>query len=103
QSEAAVRQLPLPDREDQLWQILDQQPVLLVLDGLERILLAYARMDAAQMLDDDLDQETAHEERMFAGIPENIRETYLQKHRLRQCIDANAGRFLRRLTTIHAS
>jgi len=45
-----------PDREEQLWQILDQQPFLLVLDGLERILLAYARMDFAQMLDDDLDQ-----------------------------------------------
>jgi tetratricopeptide (TPR) repeat protein len=102
-SEKEVRGMKSPEREDQLWQILDQQPFLLVLDGLERILLAYARMDAAQMLDDDLDLETAHEERMFAGIPENIRETYLQKHRLRQCIDANAGRFLRRLTTIRAS
>jgi tetratricopeptide (TPR) repeat protein len=98
-----VREMKSPEREVQLWQTLDQQPFLLVLDGLERILLAYARMDAAQMLDDDLDQETAHEERMFAGVPENIRETYLQKHRLRQCIDANAGRFLRRLTTIRAS
>lgn len=102
-SEKEVREMKLPEREDRLWMILDQQPFLLVLDGLERILLAYARMDAAQMLDDDLDQETAHEERMFAGIPENIRETYLQKHRLRQCVDANAGRFLRRLTTIRAS
>jgi len=102
-SEKEVREMKSPEREDQLWQILDQKPFLLVLDGLERILLAYARMDAAQMLDDDLDQETAHEERMFAGIPENIRETYLQKHRLRQCLDANAGRFLRRLTTIRAS
>src|SRR5258707_1611691 len=102
-SEKEVRKMKSPEREDRLWQILDQQPFLLVLDGLERILLAYARMDAAQMLDDDLDQETAHEERMFAGVPENIRETYLQKHRLRQCIDANAGRFLRRLTTIRAS
>jgi tetratricopeptide (TPR) repeat protein len=102
-SEKEVREMKSPDREDQLWSILDQQPFLLVLDGLERILLAYARMDAAQMLDDDLDLETAHEESMFAGIPENIRETYLQKHRLRQCMDANAGRFLRRLTTVRAS
>jgi tetratricopeptide (TPR) repeat protein len=102
-SEKEVREMKSPEREELLWQILDQKPFLLVLDGLERILLAYARMDFAQMLDDDLDQETAHEERMFAGIPEDIRETYLQKHRLRQCVDANAGRFLRRLTTIHAS
>ena len=43
-----------PDREDPLWQVLDREPFLLVLDGLERILLAYARMDAAQMLDEDL-------------------------------------------------
>jgi Domain of unknown function (DUF4062) len=103
QSEQAVRAMKSPERERQLWQILDQQPFLLALDGLERILLAYARMDAAQMLDDNLDEETAHEERMFAGVPENIRETYLQKHRLRQCIDANAGRFLRRLAFIKAS
>jgi hypothetical protein len=103
QSEQVVREIKSFARENRLWQILDEQPFLLVLDGLERILLAYARMDAAQMLDDDLDLETAHEEIMFAGIPENIRETYLQKHRLRQCIDANAGRFLRRLTTIRAS
>ncbi|HXD34223.1 MAG TPA: DUF4062 domain-containing protein [Pyrinomonadaceae bacterium] len=102
-SEKEVREMKSPERENRLWNILDQQPFLIVLDGLERILLAYARMDAAQMLDDDLDLETAHEERMFAGIPENIRETYLQKHRLRQCIDANAGRFLRRLATIRAS
>ncbi len=103
QSEPAVREMKSPDREDQLFHLLDTKPFLLVLDGLERILLAYARMDAAQMLDDDLDEETAHEERMFAGIPENIRETYLQKHRLRQCVDANAGRFLRRLATVRAS
>ena len=103
QSEQTVRTMKSFEREEQLWQILDREPFLLVLDGLERILLAYARMDAAQMLDDDLDLETAHEERMFAGIPEDVRETYLQKHRLRQCIDANAGRFLRRLTTIRAS
>jgi tetratricopeptide (TPR) repeat protein len=102
-SEKEVREMKSPEREDRLWQILDQKPFLLVLDGLERILLAYARMDAAQMLDDDLDLETAHEERMFAGVPENIRETYLQKHRLRQCVDANAGRFLRQLATIRAS
>lgn len=103
QSEKDVRAMKSFEREDQLWQILDREPFLLVLDGLERILLAYSRMDAPRMLDDDLDEETAHEERMFAGIPQNIRETYLQKHRLRQCIDANAGRFLRRLTRIHAS
>ena len=47
QSEKAVREMKSPDREDQLLRILDQQPFLLVLDRLEHILLAYARMDAA--------------------------------------------------------
>src|SRR6185503_9918700 len=92
QSEKAVRELKSPDREDQLWRILDQQPFLLVLDGLERILLAYARMDAAQMLDDDLDQETANAIAEAHGLPDNVKETYLEKHRLRQCIDSSAGR-----------
>ncbi len=103
QSEKVVRELKAPDREEQLWRSFDQHPFLLVLDGMERILLAYVRMDAAQMLDDDFDKETAHGERMFAGIPENIRETYLQKHRLRQCMDASAGRFIRRLATVRSS
>ena len=40
--EADVRQMPAPERENQLWHVLDQRPFLLVLDGLERILLAYA-------------------------------------------------------------
>ena len=103
QSEKTVREMKAPDREDQLWRILDQQPLLLVLDGLERILLAYARMDAAHMLDDDLDQETANAIAEAHGLPDNVKETYLEKHRLRQCIDSSAGRFLRRLATVHAS
>jgi tetratricopeptide (TPR) repeat protein len=102
-SEKEVREMKSPEREDQLRQILDREPFLLVLDGLERILLAYARMDAAQMLDDDLDQETANAIAEAYGLPENVKETYLEKHRLRQCTDSNAGRFLRRLTTIRAS
>ena len=40
--------------------MLDREPYLLVLDGLERILIAYARMDAARLADDDLDQQTAN-------------------------------------------
>jgi hypothetical protein len=60
QTEQEIRQLTLPDREDQLWRLLDEQPFVLVLDGLERILLAYARMDASRMLDDDLDERTAN-------------------------------------------
>jgi hypothetical protein len=44
------------DRESQLLAILDKEPFLLVLDGLERILIAYARMDAAYLTDSGYDQ-----------------------------------------------
>jgi tetratricopeptide (TPR) repeat protein len=102
-TEAAVRELPAHEREDRLFHLLDQQPFLLVLDGLERILLAYARMDAAHLADDDLDEQTANEIARFYGLPDEVKETYLEKHRLRQCADPRAGRFLRRLASVRAS
>ena len=48
------------EREEMLLAVLDREPFLLVLDGLERILIAYARMDANRLADDDLDQRTAN-------------------------------------------
>ena len=101
--EAEVRQMPAQEREDQLWHVLDQRPFLLVLDGLERILLAYARMDAAHLPDDDLDEQTANDIARFYGLPDDVKETYLEKHRLRQCADPRAGYFLRRLAQVRAS
>src|SRR5262249_13506511 len=79
--EAEVRQMPASEREDQLWHVLDQRPFLLVLDGLERILLAYARMGAAHLPDDNLDEQTANDIARFYGLPDNVKETYLEKHR----------------------
>ncbi len=58
QSEAEVRALARPDCEVQLLAILDAQPFLCVLDGLERLLLAYQRMDASSLVDDDYDAQT---------------------------------------------
>jgi hypothetical protein len=59
QPEETIRKLNPLDRENQLFHHLDTKPFLLVLDGLERILIAYSRMDAAQMLDDEnFDNET---------------------------------------------
>ena len=101
--EAEVRQLPPPEREDRLLRLLDERPFLLVLDGLERILLAYARMDAAHLPDDDLDQQTANAVAGATGLPDDVRETYLEKHRLRQCADLRAGAFLRKLARVRAS
>src|SRR4029453_12064782 len=95
--------MPASERENRLWHVLDQQPFLLVLDGLERILLAYARMDAVHLPEDDLDEQTANDIARFYGLPDNVKETYLKKHRLRQCADPRAGHFLRRLAQVRAS
>ena len=48
-----VQQIPAPEREAQLLAALDREPFLIVLDGLERMLIAYSRMDAAHLADDD--------------------------------------------------
>lgn len=103
QPEKTVREMKSPDREDQLWRIVDKQPFLLVLDGLERILLAYARMDAAQMRDDDLDEQTANAVSGTRDLPGNVKKSYQEKHRLRQCTDVRAGRLLRRFADVKAS
>jgi tetratricopeptide (TPR) repeat protein len=56
--------------------LLSERRVLLVLDGVERLLRAYARMDAAYVADEDVDAETGP-----GGISP------------RQFVDYNAGRF----------
>jgi len=103
QTEKAVREMKAPDREDQLWRLLDEQPFMLVLDGLERILLAYSRMDASRMLDDDLDERTANFVARAVGLPESAGQSFIGKHQLRMTADQRAGQFLRRLTRVRAS
>lgn len=76
-----VRQTPAPDREAQLLAALDREPFLLVLDGLERILIAYARMDAALLEDSQV------------GSQRN----------LRKAADPRTGRFLKRLALVRNS
>ncbi len=103
QSEKAVREMKSPDREDQIWRILDQKPFLLVLDGLERTLLAYARMDAAQMLDDDLDEQTANYIDQAQCLGKSAGKSFIDKHQLRRTTDHGAGQFLRRLARMNHS
>jgi tetratricopeptide (TPR) repeat protein len=103
QTEKAVRELKSTAREDQLWRLLDEQPFILVIDGLERILLAYARMDAARMLDDDLDERTANFVARVVGLPESAGQSFVGKHQLRLTADQRAGQFLRRLASVQAS
>jgi tetratricopeptide (TPR) repeat protein len=76
-----VQQTPAPERETQLLAALDREPFLLVLDGLERILIAYARMDAARLDDSQV------------GNQKNLRKT----------ADPRAGRFLKKLAQVKHS
>ena len=91
------------EREELLLATLDREPFLLVLDGLERILIAYARMDANRLADDDLDQQTANFVAGAMGLPESAAQTFTGEHRLRKTADPRAGNFLRKLARVRAS
>lgn len=91
------------EREDQLLATLNREPFLLVLDGLERILIAYARMDANRLADDDFDQQTANYVAGALGLPESAAQSFIGQHLLRKTADPRAGNFLRKLSRIRAS
>lgn len=71
---AAFDHMTQPEREQMLLQKLCEGRYLVVFDGLERIMVAYRRMDAPHILDDQVDVT------------------------LRDCIDPRTGTFLQRLT-----
>src|SRR5215213_1147942 len=98
-----VQQIPAPDRESQLLAVLDREPFLLVLDGLERILIAYARMDAAHLSDDDYDKQTANFVANAHGLPASAAQSFTGEHRLRKTADPRDGSFLRKLSNVRAS
>ncbi|MET0646665.1 MAG: DUF4062 domain-containing protein [Pyrinomonadaceae bacterium] len=100
---AEVQQIPAPDRETQLLAALDREPFLLVLDGLERILIAYARMDAAHLSDDDYDKQTANVVANAYGLPESAAQSFTGERRLRKTADPRAGLFLRKLSKVRAA
>ena len=78
---AEVQQIPAPDRETQLLAALDRDHFLLALDGLERILIAYAHMDAPHLQEGQIES----------------------KKNLRQTADPRAARFLKRLAQVKSS
>jgi hypothetical protein len=98
-----VQQIPPPERETQLLAALDREPYLIVLDGLERILIAYARMDAAHLSDDDFDKLTANVVANAYGLPASAAQSFTGEHRLRKTADPRAGAFLRKLASVRAS
>jgi hypothetical protein len=102
-NEDAVRALPWPEREAQLLQRLGEMPYLFVLDGLERILIAYQRMDASTLADDEVDQQTANVVAGAAGLPSSAAQSFVGQHRLRQTTDPRAGAFLKKLAHVAKS
>ncbi|MEA2881541.1 MAG: hypothetical protein QOH32_797 [Bradyrhizobium sp.] len=102
-SEEEVRALPWQEREARLFQHLNEKPFLFALDGLERILIAYNRMDASSLADDAYDQKTANWVAGAAGLPPSAAQSFTGEHRLRQTADPRAGAFLRKLTQIAQS
>lgn len=67
------------------------------------ILLAYARMDAAQMLDEDLDDRTTNRVTQAIGLSQSVHGSFIGKHQLRCVADHRAGQFLRRLANVKQS
>jgi tetratricopeptide (TPR) repeat protein len=98
-----VQQIPAPEREAQLLSALDREPFLIVLDGLERLLIAYARTDAARLFDDDYDRRTANYVANAVGLPASAAQSFTGEHRLRKTADPRAGALLRKLSTARAA
>lgn len=100
EAEETVRKLLPQDREALLLKELKDKPYLFVLDGLERILIAYNTMDASRLADDDLDQQTANRVAGAFGLPATAAQSFVGQHRLRQTTDPRAGAFLQKLAQI---
>jgi uncharacterized protein HemY len=103
EGEEAVRALPWPEREAQLLRHLNEEPYLFVLDGLERILIAYHRMDASYLADDECDQQCANYVVGAIGLPATAAQSFVGQHRLRQTTDLRAGAFLQKLARVAKS
>jgi tetratricopeptide (TPR) repeat protein len=102
-SEDEARQLSWPIREALVLAELNDRPYLFVLDGLERILLAYNRMDASRLADDDLDRQTVNMVSGAAGQPSAVANSSGSRNRLRETTDRRAGAFLQKLALITKS
>jgi HEAT repeat protein len=98
-----LARLPVTEQETRLLRVLDEQPFLVVLDGLERILMAYARIDAAQLVDGELDHKAAASPDRARTAAVDLGVALPTQHRLRQTIDPRAGSFLRRLVHVRSS
>jgi tetratricopeptide (TPR) repeat protein len=101
ETEDTVSALSWPEREVWLLQHLNDKPYLLVLDGLERILIAYHRVMATYLLDDECDEQTANVVVGAVGLPAPADRS--REHRLRKTIDPRAGAFLQKVAGVAKS
>ncbi len=103
ESEDEVRRRPWHEREALLLKHLDEAPHLIVLDGLERALIAYHRFDASSLADDAYDRRTANYVANAVGLPPSAAQSFTGEHRLRNTIDPRASQFLKRLSQVGRS
>ena len=93
--------IPHADKQTVLLNALNQEPYLLVLDGLERILIAYTGLDAAYLSDDKvLDDENSNRITSEHGLPQSTNQSFVAKRHLSKTADMQAGQFLRKLTQV---
>jgi tetratricopeptide (TPR) repeat protein len=100
ETEDTARGLRWPEREARLLGHLNHKPYLFVLDGLERILIAYNSMDASNLADDEYDEKTANRVVGAIGGPASAAQSFVGHHRLRQTNDPRAGAFLQKLARV---
>ncbi len=99
-----LKALSAAEKQDRLSHLLNNHPYLIVLDGLERILIAYARQDAAFLNDDNaLDDLTANRIAGAMGLPQSSSKSFFSRHRLRRTTDSRIGHFLRKLSQVRNS
>jgi transcriptional regulator with XRE-family HTH domain/tetratricopeptide (TPR) repeat protein len=96
-SKEQVAHDPTPDREWRLLEVLTQQPFLVVLDGLERLLMAYARTDAAYLDDTVFEEDIATRPGGAINGPRREGTSPVGVHTLRSTADVRVGQFLRTL------
>jgi len=97
---AETTELSVDEQIRQLVEILDREPFLIVLDGLERMLVAYNRIDAARLNDEELDDQTAQFPLL---LPAGADAPLSDRRRLRKVVDERFGRLLRELAGVRQS
>ncbi|MEO1260770.1 MAG: DUF4062 domain-containing protein [Bacteroidota bacterium] len=90
-------------RENLLLQKLNETPYLIVFDGFERELIAYTRLDANRLSDDEYEAHTANWVAGAYGLPEGASQSFTGQHRLRMTADRRVGLFLKRLAQVNQS